>query len=183
MKRTLLTAAALLALSPLAQAAPFYADSLVASSNVTSFGSGSVLGAADGGGLFLSNTFDPPTLLGSITVGFSTALGNGAGNDLEIFDVVNSANETFNVEVSTDGVAFTNLGEFSATNNLVDFGAFAEPVSFVRLTSTARENSTDIDAFRGFYAAAPVPEPTTMGLLAVGLAGLAVAARRRRSAA
>ena len=63
----------------LASAAPFYASALVDSQFVTPFGSGFVTGPPDGGGLFLSDTFDPPTNLGHVTVEFPSAAGDGPG--------------------------------------------------------------------------------------------------------
>src|SRR6266542_4201725 len=149
-----------------AVAAPIYATSLVAASNVTPFGSGIVTGPPDIGGLWLGSTFDPPALLGSLTVGFATPLADGPGIDLTVVDVGSAPWETFTVEVSSDNVAFTLLGEFSATNNAVDFsGLFAGPVRYVRLTNTSDEYSADIDTLFGNYAAPnPVPEPGTRAL-------------------
>lgn len=161
------------------QAAPIYADTLVASSNVTSFGSGDVTGAPDGGGLFLGSTFDPPALLGTFTVSFATPLGNGAGADLVVLEISSAVTETFNVEVSSDNLSYTLLGGFSATNNQIDFGSFGGPVSYVRLTNTSQEVSADIDALYGNFAAS-VPEPGILALLGLGFAGLAATRRRKR---
>jgi len=166
-----------------AVAAPIYATSLVAASNVTPFGSGIVTGPPDIGGLWLGSTFDPPALLGSLTVGFATPLADGPGIDLTVVDVGSAPWETFTVEVSSDNVAFTLLGEFSATNNAVDFsGLFAGPVRYVRLTNTSDEYSADIDTLFGNYAAPnPVPEPGTLALVACALAALCIARSRASS--
>lgn len=157
-----------------ANAAPIYATTLVTQSNTTAFGSGLVTGAPDGGGRWLGSTSDPPALLGSLTVSFATALGNGPGADLVVVDVASSANETASVEVSSDGVTYTLIGSINAVANAIDFGAFTGPVSFVRLTNTSTQVSIDIDAVFGNYEfqAAPVPEPVSLlvfgGLVAVG---------------
>lgn len=162
---------AVLAGSFTANAGPIFASALTTSSNVTSFGSGLVTGAPDSGGLWLASTSDPPAQLGSLTVFFNTALGDGAGVDLTIFDVFSSANETFSVEVSSNNVAYTLIGGFSATNNGVDFnGMFGGPVSYVRLTNTSRDVFADIDALCGNYEY--VPEPGTLALLSLVALGM-----------
>lgn len=175
--------AALLASTTTAHAA-FFATTLVSANSTTSFGSGLVTGAPDGGGRFLGSSFDPPALLGDITVQFATALTNGAGTDLKVYDVASSASETFEVFVSSDNITYTSLGGFSATLNLIDFGAFAGPVSYVRLANTSRTVSVDIDALEGFYAApigGAVPEASTWAMLIAGFGIVGASMRRRRA--
>lgn len=180
-KITALMAALALAV-PVAANADF-ASSLVTSSNTTSFGSGLVIGSPDGGGLWLGSTSDPPAMLGTLTVSFANALGNGAGADLRIYDVASSANETFNVFLSSDNVTYTLIGEYSATNNLIDWDTlFAGPVSFVRLTNTSQVASADIDAIEGFFRfSSAVPEPSTWAMLILGFGMVGGAMRTRQS--
>ncbi len=165
------------------QAAPVYADSAT-TVNTTSFGSGLLTGAPDSGGAFLSNTFDPPTLLGSITAGFSGGISDGAGADLVIYDCcgtgVPADNELADVFISTDGVAFTLLGAYGAGVNSFDFsGIFASTVYFVQIVNTSTLNSPDIDAFQGNYAGVgTVSAPGTLAL--AGLALLMMGGLRRR---
>ncbi len=182
--RVVSTLLAALALAIPAAAQADFASTLVSSSNTTSFGSGNVTGSPDSGGLWLGSTSDPPAVLGSFTVGFANPLGNGAGADLRIYDVASSANETFNVFLSSDNVTYTLIGEYSATNNLIDWDTlFAGPVSYVRLTNTSTVASADIDAIEGLYrfVGTAVPEPSTWAMLifGFGLVGGAMRSRHR----
>jgi hypothetical protein len=163
----------------LASAAPFYASSLVDSQFVTAFGSGLVTGPPDSGGLFLSDTFDPPTNLGHITIEFPFAAGDGPGIDLTIIDVGAAARaETSNVFVSTDGAAFTFVKAISSLANTIDLsGIYAGPVNFVKVMNTATSNSPDIDAIRADYAF--VPEPTSAMPALMGMVAAACGSRPR----
>jgi hypothetical protein len=160
-------------------AAPIYADNLVDSQFVSSFGSGLVTGAPDGGGLWLGDTVDPPNNPGYITVEFLTALGDGAGDDLVVIDVASSPDETANVFVSSDNISFTLIGGIDAVNNSIDFAGYLGPVSYVKLVNTSSLKSIDIDAIYGNYA---VPVPAAVWLFGSGLLGLVGMARRKKAA-
>lgn len=160
--------------------AAIFADS-AATSDVTFFGSGVLTGASDGGGAFLSNTFDPPTRLGSITWGFSGGLATGAGNDLRLYEVLSSAIEQFELAVSADGGVFSVLGTFNTSTTSFDLDAlgFSGNFSFVRVTNAGFVNSPDFDSAEGFYPAAVIPLPAGIWLLLSGVGALALALRRR----
>jgi hypothetical protein len=167
-------------------ATPVYSDFMADIQNVIYFGSGVLTGAPDDGGAFLSNTYDPPTLLGHITAGFSTGLIDGAGVDIVIHDAYENepaSNEFADIFVSSDGSAFTYLGAYGNGINSFDLnGVFGGTVSYVKIVNTSTVNSPDIDAFQGNYAGtAPVPEPATCLLLGAGL--VAAAGRRLRKRA
>lgn len=176
-------AAALAAFAAAPAQAITYADQFVSATNTTSFGSGVVTGAPDGGGRFLGDTFDPPANPGTLTVKFSAGLTTGAGADLFVVDVVSSANETADVFVSADGVSFTFVGGLNAVANSLDIDALYSGVfSYVKLTNSSNLVSIDIDAVGGYYDAPPIPEPSTYALMGVGLLGVALAQRRRARA-
>jgi hypothetical protein len=139
-----------------------FANSLTASQFVTPFGSGSVVGAPDGGGLWLGDTFDPPANPGFIVVQFSTSLFDGPGVDLQVYDVGSSADEVANISVSNDGVIFTPVGSINAIANTLDIsGGFAGPFSYVRVANGSTLHSIDVDAIEAFH----VPEPASMTAL------------------
>ena len=160
--------------------ASIFADSTT-TSDVTFFGGGVLTGAPGGGGAFLSNTFDPPTLLGRITWGFSGGLTTGAGVDLRLYEVASSANELFELAVSADGGVFSVLGTFNALTTSFDLDAlgFSGNFSFVRVTNAGVVASPDFDAAEGFYPAAVVPLPAGGWLLLSGIGALGLALRRR----
>jgi len=152
--------------------------------NVSFFGSGILTGGPDGGGAFLSNTSDPPTLLGSITFGFGVSLFDGVGDDFELFDVTQSIDEIYDVALSGDGVSFTSIGTFTTLVNGIDInGAFAGVFSFIRVTNTSTVNSADLDAAEGFNVASGVsvvPLPAALPLFGTGLALMGFIGWRRK---
>jgi hypothetical protein len=160
-----------------ATATPIFANALTDSQFVTSFGSGDVTGPPDGGGLFLGDTFDPPTHPGFITVKFATPLGTGAGVDFQVFDVVSSPEETFSLFASSDGVAFTFVGGGNAVASGVDIDSlFLGPINFLKVANSSTSVSIDVDAVAGFHEFTTVPEvmstlfPFALG--AISLLGL-----------
>ncbi len=160
-------------------AAPVYADSFVSAVNSTSFGSGVVVGAPDKGGMFLGDSFDPPTQLGTLIVKFSNGLVDGAGNDLFVVDVFNTASEVVNLSVSADNINYTFVGQVNSVANQLDIaGAYTGTFYFVKIANASTSFSMDVDAVGG-YNAAPVPEPGTVALLATGLAVMGLVQRRR----
>jgi hypothetical protein len=186
MNRITLAAAIAATLAAGAAQAANFADSLASQINTTAFGSGLVTGAPDGGGLWLGSTSDPPQALGQFTVGFSTALGDGAGADLRLYELASSANETFDLFVSSDNVSFTLIGGFNATDAFIDFaGLFAGPVSFVRLVNTSTLVSADFDALEGLntFSGGVVPEPGSWAMMIAGFGLVGAVARRRKALA
>lgn len=179
--KTILLPTAVLALFASSTAhAAFFATTLVSQTNTTAFGSGLVTGAPDGGGRFLGSDFDPPTFPGEFTVSFATALGDGAGADLRLYELASSANETFDLFVSSDNISFTLIGGFNATNALIDFnGLFGGPITYVKLVNSSQQVSADFDALEGLYAfrGGAIPEPASWAMLIAGF-GLVGAARR-----
>ncbi len=160
--------------------ASVFASSLVSSQFVTSFGSGNVTGAPDGGGLFLGDTFDPPAHPGFIIVHFNTPLIDGPGDDIRVIDVVNSTNETANISVSSDGINFTLIGGLNAVANTINVaGLFAGQFSYIKVANSSTLVSIDVDAVEGINAVT-IPEPATFLSIGCGLCGLLVFRRRRQ---
>lgn len=149
--------------------------------NVTFFGSGILTGAPDSGGAFLSNTFDPPSLLGSITFGFGVSFFDGAGVDFELIDVGQSSNEMYDVALSADGISFFSLGVFTTLINGIDInGALAGPFSFIRVTNTSLVNSADLDTAQVFFTAPEIPIPAALPLFLSGMGLVGFFGKRRR---
>lgn len=175
------TAVAMAGFAGSAQAVPFATSAVT--QDVTSFGSGVLTGAPDGGGAFLSDTFDPPTAAGSIVFGFDVDMFDGVGADFRLFDVGQDSEELYDVAVSGDGVSFTSLGVFDTTVGDIDVnGLFAGLFSFIRVTNAGLTNSPDLDAAEALNVAA-IPTPAALPLMAavVGVFGLTALRRRRRS--
>jgi hypothetical protein len=157
-----------------------YADTLVSQQFTTSFGSGLVTGAPDGGGRFLGNSFDPPTNPGNIVVRFVDGLTTGVGADLFVVDIGSSTNETADIFVSPDNINYTFVGGLNAVANSLDFGAlYSGTFYYVRVANSSTLVSIDIDAVGGNFAAAPIPEPSTYAMFGVGLLFLGAMQRRR----
>ena len=187
MKKRLLLSIVLCCFAIPSQAAIVFADSAT-TVNTTSFGSGLLTGNVDSGGHFLAPHSDPPTILGSITAGFSGGIVDGAGDDLIIYDccagTTPTPGETASVSVSTDNITFTFLGLYGPVNSFDFNGIFASVVNFVKIVNTSTTNSPDIDAFQGNYMApvSAVPVPAAVWLFGTALIGLVGFGKRRKAA-
>lgn len=129
---------------------------------------------------------------GRLTLEFTDNLLTGSDDaslDLWIFEVGPDIEDTF-VEISSDGSTWFSVGKVFGTTGGIDIDAFGfgstDTFGFVRLRDDPNEGATsgasvgaDIDALGAISTIRTVPEPTTLALLAFGLA--AIGYRRRRT--
>jgi hypothetical protein len=108
---------------------------------------------------------------GSITIGFSGAVNDGPGNDIMIYETSFSGDdcgfgddETANIEVSQDGMAFVSVGTICRDGGVDIAGAGLEYVSAVRITNsdvTGTLDGYDVDGVVAFYGCGLIPEIET----------------------
>jgi hypothetical protein len=130
-----------------------WADSIVSSSQGMTKNGGAIpadrsaptnaLGVAESGGAAVDPTADPVTFFslgfgGSVTLGFNNAIGNGPGNDLQVYEVTigNYPDEKVKVEASEDGSSWTVLSASVNRDGGVDLGNL-QCVKYIRLTDVS----------------------------------------------
>ena len=119
-------------------------------------------------------------------------VADGTANfDLAVFEVGPSVEPMF-VAVSKDGSNWFDVGALGGSTSAIDLDAYgftaADHFSYVKLTDANPNHLTtgggssgaDIDAIGAISTVAVVPEPSSLMLMAAGLAAVGLRARRRR---
>jgi len=120
-----------------------------------------------------SGTCDP----GAATSPAGTVVGTGPnGNDFVSNGVsVSQCDDAFAFGGASTNSAFNYLGE----DYIIALGGFYDNVGALTETFWSPEGSENIGFVRFDIQTAPVPEPATLALIGLGLAGLGFSARRR----
>jgi hypothetical protein len=168
-----------------------------------------VSGSALAGGFGLGEVFTAPTtdsFLESVFTGELSGITSGAGYEFDLFPYFDDGtlgpalfqqsttgpvapNQTINVDVqlaSDQMYAFTLLatdfGSVSTTDDAAIPNAFLASCFDTSCTPVVGAFGTfDIEDFKTTFSASPVPEPTTLALLGMGLLGIGLIRRKRES--
>ena len=119
-----------------------------------------------------------------IDVGFTDeTIYDGPGADFRVYETETGAFETARIYFSTDfGVNFTLIGNFSGTAaiDLAPYGLGGVGVNAIRVVGSGDGGASPGYDLQGIEAL-NVPEPGTLSLIGLGLAGLVARRRRQRS--